>query len=52
MVLEDNEKDVIEIAVEMGDFLTTVQGFDAPPVYTIVRYPVSELEITDIYMKM
>ena len=32
-------------------FATTAQGFGAPPVYTIVQYPVSELEITGICMK-
>ena len=33
-------------------FATTVLGFGAPPAYTIVRYPVTGVEITGICMKM
>ena len=52
-MIEDNEKDVIEIAVLMALFFaTTVLGFGAPPVYTIVAYPVSEVVFTGICMKM
>jgi hypothetical protein len=33
-------------------FATTVQGFGAPPVYTIVAHPVTEVVFTGICMKM
>ena len=51
-MVEDNEKDVIEIAVIMGLFCDDGPRFWGQPVYTIVQYPVSELDITGICMKM
>ena len=52
IVVEDNEKDVIEIAVIMDLFCDDGPRFWGQPVYTIVQYPVSEVVLAGICMKM
>ena len=51
-MVEDNEKDVIEIAVIMDLFCDDGPRFWGQPVYTIVQYPVSEVVLAGICMKM